>query len=516
VTVALVDRSARRTGSVAPLLHGVLRPQVRNLTRLAAVLVLGWALARGPIDLVAVTAVAIAIWVLPVLGLACAAFAVPLASLRPLPVGPGSLTVTPLLLAWTALPWLLAALMRRRVPGLRIPLVWPLVAFLTALAAAAWRAPDVAQALFEVARWVELGLALVLAVALVRDRRTARVLLLAVLAAGVTAALVGIAMALGRVGPEAFAILGGRLYRAYGTFGQPNPFGGYMNMVWPVGVGLVVGSYQQARIRHQSRGCGYETGRMGRDGCSAGRLSAWWAVAGIVVTAVTGAGLVLSWSRGAWLAAAVGAAAMGLTWLVGSVWPRVRQRNLALLAVVVVGLVVVSAGGGAARVPAAVAGRLGSVADTFTVWGVRDAEVDDASFATIERVAHWEAAVAMWRDRPWLGQGPGHYALAYARYRLPRWSEPLGHAHNTYLQMLAEAGLVGLAGYLLFFVACARVALGGALRPRSPLHGALGLGLVGVLAALAFHGLVDFLYVHETTVHLGLLLGLTVGAGRAS
>ena len=29
-------------------------------------------------------------------------------------------------------------------------------------------------------------------------------------------------------------------YRAHGTFGQPNPFGGYMNMVWPLGAGLLL------------------------------------------------------------------------------------------------------------------------------------------------------------------------------------------------------------------------------------------------------------------------------------
>jgi O-antigen ligase len=166
-----------------------------------------------------------------------------------------------------------------------------------------------------------------------------------------------------------------------------------------------------------------------------------------------------------------------------------------------------------ARLEGAVAARLGSIGETFALWDVADAEVDDANFATVERVAHWQAAYGMFADAPWLGQGPGAYESAYGRYRLPRWAEPLGHAHNTYLQELAEGGLVGLLGYLAFFGGLVLLALRAALAPRGPLQAALGLGLAGVLAALAVHGLTDHLYVHDLTVQLGLLAGLTVAAG---
>jgi putative inorganic carbon (hco3(-)) transporter len=238
-----------------------------------------------------------------------------------------------------------------------------------------------------------------------------------------------------------------------------------------------------------------------------------WAFIGLATAAICGLGLVLSWSRGAWLAAACAAAALAGTWLVGVLRPPVSRRAvlvIACVALVVVGAVLV----GGARLPNAIGARLASIAQTFAVWGVGDAEVDDASFATIERVAHWEAAARMWSDAPWLGQGPGHFEVVYGQYRLPSWPEPLGHAHNAYLQLLAEAGLIGLAGYLAFFLAALAVAARAALHPVSAWHGALGLGLVGVLAALAFHNLVDYLFVHDLTVHLGLLLGLTVAAGR--
>lgn len=445
----------------------------------------------------------LAILAAPLIGLMLATFGVPFGSLAPLPLGAGALTITPITLALAALGWALAALARRRLPSIpraSRPLLWPLGVMLLCLAAATWRAPDLLAAVFDLARWLLLGLALVLAAALADRPRRLQALLLAVLAAGSAAALAGLFTAVRGSGPEAFARAGG-LYRAYGTFGQPNPLAGYMNMVWPVGAALVL----TAAVPLMS----------GRQADDRG-IPRLLAAAGLVAAGVCGLALVLSWSRGGWLAAVVGAGVTGLVWLVAVLRDRrLRPRALALLwfALVAAGLLLVA---GAVRVPEGIADRLASIGETFAVWDVGDAEVNDANFATIERVAHWEAAAAMWSDRPWLGQGPGHYPIAYAGFQAPRWSAPLGHAHNIYLNFLAEAGLIGLAGYLIFFGAAFLCALHSALRPRTALEAALGLGLAGVLGALAFHSLLDNLYVHDLTVQLGLLLGLTVAAGRTA
>jgi O-antigen ligase len=241
-----------------------------------------------------------------------------------------------------------------------------------------------------------------------------------------------------------------------------------------------------------------------------------WSLSGGAAAGICGAGLLLSWSRGAWLAAAVAGGTLVLLLLGRMVLPPWSARKVAWGATaMLVGLVALNVAP-AGLLPASVEGRLGSVATTFAVWNVADAEITDANYATIERVAHWQAAAAMWRDRPWLGQGPGSYALLYDKYRLPRWSDPLGHAHNYYLMLLAESGLIGLAAYLLFFSSAYWLALSRWLSPRSRLDWALGVGTAGVLAALAFHSLVDDLYVHDLTIHVGLLLGLCAGGPRPS
>jgi putative inorganic carbon (HCO3(-)) transporter len=60
-------------------------------------------------------------------------------------------------------------------------------------------------------------------------------------AAGLSQAALGIyQFGLRGDGPEHFLVLG-RFYRAYGTFNQPNPYGGFMNLTAVLGLGIFLG-----------------------------------------------------------------------------------------------------------------------------------------------------------------------------------------------------------------------------------------------------------------------------------
>jgi hypothetical protein len=69
----------------------------------------------------------------------------------------------------------------------------------------------------------------------------------------------------------------------------------------------------------------------------------------------------------------------------------------------------------------------------------------------------WQAAFEQWKQKKWLGQGPGGYANRFQQtqmelsQRLPyRPYLTAFHAHNEYLEFLAERGLLGcLAGFYL-------------------------------------------------------------------
>ncbi len=440
----------------------------------------------------------------PALGLALGALGVPFGRTL-LPGPPGLPSLALLALAASASAWSMAEVLRGRLPlpprlrSLPSSLQLGLGLFLASQLLALWWAPDLGAAFLEVARWIAMALALVLAAELAGRPGWQRGLVIALLVAGCGQALLGGWMAVQRIGPEAFAALGGRIYRAHGSFGQPNPFAGYMNWVWPLAVGILLSRLDETRRPGRRSPAGLGVGLVG--------------LASLTLAAC-GSALVLSWSRGGWLAAAAGAVAMGLLWLLGGLRTAERRGRTAWLAWAgALALVLALWAGALERLPGGIVARLASIGQAEQVWGVADAEVTDANFSTIERIAHWEAAQRMFAQRPWTGQGPGHYELRYDAFRLPRWSEALGHAHNVYLNFLAESGLPGLAAFLLLWAALLWVAVRASLWPASPLQAALGLGLAGSLVATGVHNLLDNLFVHEMTVHLGLLAGLTLAAG---
>ena len=67
------------------------------------------------------------------------------------------------------------------------------------------------------------------------------------------------------------------------------------------------------------------------------------------------------------------------------------------------------------------------------------------NFAEIERLAHWQTAGNMALSNPWLGIGIGNFNARFSDFYIEGWPNSQGHAHNYYLQALAETGGIGLA-----------------------------------------------------------------------
>jgi O-antigen ligase len=158
-------------------------------------------------------------------------------------------------------------------------------------------------------------------------------------------------------------------------------------------------------------------------------------------------------------------------------------------------------------VPDIVAERFATVGDYFGFEDVRGVRANDDNFAIVERRAHWQAALSMFEDSPWLGVGFGNYAVAYPKYSLPKWDDPLGHAHNYYLNVLAEAGILGLVTFLILWGAIFWQAWRGVRTARGWAIG-VAAGVFGVLVALSIHNFFDNLFVHAMYIQVGLTLGL--------
>lgn len=113
-----------------------------------------------------------------------------------------------------------------------------------------------------------------------------------------------------------------------------------------------------------------------------------------------------------------------------------------------------------------------------------------------------------------LGAGVGAFPLAYERFDPSGGFERVEQAHNDYLQLLADAGIIGAVigiGFLfLFFRAGQR-----ALSSRNPMRRAIAVGAISGCFAVLVHSLFDFvLQITAVSVLFLTLLTLLVAAGR--
>jgi O-antigen ligase len=192
--------------------------------------------------------------------------------------------------------------------------------------------------------------------------------------------------------------------RAGGTFVYPNNLAGFLEMIVPLGLSCLVLS----RLSHVTKiYLGYATLVM---------------LAGIGVTV----------SRGGWLVTGV---VLILFCCVLFTQQYYRIQALALAAILVAG--------GTFLLSKAqfMQARLEN--------GVKSGAVDDLRFSL------WQPAYKMWQDHFWWGVGPGLYDYRFRQYRPPDVQLRPGHAHNDYLNTLADWGLAGTV-----LVAGAFVALG--------------------------------------------------------
>jgi O-antigen ligase len=322
----------------------------------------------------------------------------------------------------------------------------------------------------EVYRW---AVALALYVAWVESLRGVRavrgIALVTAVAVLAVAAYAAWQVATG-AGPATFSA--GGLTRVYATFGEPNPFAGYLEMTTLLLVALVLGNATAARRRAAVQ--------------SLGRV----VPVAVVVASLAGMGALLATqSRGGYLGFAVGLGT--IVWLTGG-----KVRWLGTVAAgICLAVALLSPLGGS------VTERFRSVSLTTS-----SEQVTTDNFAEQERAAHWGAAVHMAESSPILGVGAGNFDERYReattvwRFRIPR-----GHAHNAYLQALAQAGIVGAVSYLCLLAAVAWKIWKSLQRVQDPLFRSVVVGIAAVTVAVAVHNTVEYLHVLSLGIQLSVV-----------
>ncbi len=100
-----------------------------------------------------------------------------------------------------------------------------------------------------------------------------------------------------------------------------------------------------------------------------------------------------------------------------------------------------------------------------------------------------------WRiflDHPWAGTGLGTLAVVYPRYESLYDGKVVNHAHNDYVEALAETGVFGALCCLLFVLLLIRSALANLRSSRSSLDFAMHLGALVACVGLLTHSWTDF------------------------
>lgn len=211
---------------------------------------------------------------------------------------------------------------------------------------------------------------------------------------------------------------------------------------------------------------------------------------GLVGIVVFGAALVLTQSRGAWIA--LGMAVVGMCIL--------AFRRYVLLLTFVIGAVVVGL----------FVCRLQPILDLLSA---------GTTLATAAgRVEGWQRAIQMIRDFPMTGIGLGTFSkvasILYPFFLLGPDSQ-VYHTHNIYLQAGVDQGIPGMVAYVGLLTALFVTGIRSVRRAHDTRWRGLTLGLMGSLLVFLTHGMLDMIvYGLKASALVWALLGLLVATAQ--
>jgi putative inorganic carbon (hco3(-)) transporter len=309
---------------------------------------------------------------------------------------------------------------------------------------------------------------LLLTLALVDSTRRLRRLVAVLFAAGAAQAIYGSFMTLSGLELGFLAHKTINVGLATGTYVNRNHLAGLLAMTGGIGAGLLVAQLGGSRAESwRARARDLVALLLGPKAILRALLAA------LVV------GLVLTQSRMGNVAFFVGLGVAGICAMV-AMRPLPRTLALFLVSVVVIDLVVLGSWVGVERV----ATRLKET----TI----EAPATPGATSDAERVDVARATLAMWRDRPLLGVGPGGFRTAFPGYKPVSVQLFYDHAHNDWAQLLAERGIVGAVAWVLLPISGFACAVRAMRRRRDPALRGAAFASIAALVALAVHGLADF------------------------
>ncbi len=260
----------------------------------------------------------------------------------------------------------------------------------------------------------------------------------------------------------------------FGPYVNRNHFAGYMAMVIPLGLGWLWG-----QLVHRNSGGAGGGWRERLKAMLGGRNGRLLLLAFALVNMA--AALLFSASRGGIVSFACALAFFTLMVCL----PRRKERRLGIVIPVVMVCVLV-----------------------YALWLGLDHVVERFSQPDEGRPLIWSGTLNLIGDYPLLGTGLGTYVSSFRRHKPALDAGLVDHAHNDYLELLAEMGVAGfliVVGGLGWF--CWRTLKRWVARHDPEMRGIVVGGMAGVLA-MGIHSLVDFnLHIPANALTFAVLLG---------
>ena len=126
------------------------------------------------------------------------------------------------------------------------------------------------------------------------------------------------------------------------------------------------------------------------------------------------------------------------------------------------------------------------------------------------RLYNWRSAIEIVKDHPFLGTGIGTFATVYPGYKFPQANE-VHYAHNWYLQVASEMGILGLGALLWLLAPFIKEGIKTLRFEKEKSQRALLAGLLAGGFAFLFHNLADMdAYVPEIALLWWAIVGLVM------
>ncbi len=245
--------------------------------------------------------------------------------------------------------------------------------------------------------------------------------------------------------------------RIYSALGNPNILAEYLVMIIPISIALF---WYSKRIHKK--------------------------ILFFITTSILLLSLVLTLSRGGWLGLAFGL----------FIFTLLIEKRLLLLAIPLSLIMIYS-------LPERIFNRVLSIGD-----------LEDSSNAY--RIKIWKVALDIIKDNWLVGVGLGYipFKMVYETYIS---NMPTYHIHNTFLQILAEMGILGLAVFVFFMFTLFKYSIKKLIKGKDRYIKIMAGGLLSGLAALLVHGIVEsVLFMPKIIITFWTLVGLILALMRIS